>query len=173
MRPDRPTHYLLGNHDCITGFTDKLPEFTRARPSLACHESFLRLGRNLFLHGDCANRRMDGESHRRFRQTWSRDRQRGPLGRTLYDVADAIGVSRKVHDLWFPQRTTVCRVAHHLDLILPGWRKETDHCYFGHTHLPFTCHSHEGVMFHNTGSAIRDMAFQPLVFTCPAGMAIR
>jgi UDP-2,3-diacylglucosamine hydrolase len=115
---------------------------------------------------------MDGDSHRRFRKTWSRDQQRGPIGRTLYDVADNLGLSRKVHDLWFPQRTTVRRVVHHLDLIMPGWKEETDHCYFGHTHLPFTCHNHEGVMFHNTGSAIRDMAFQPLAFTCPAGIAI-
>lgn len=171
LRPEKPTHYLLGNHDCISGFTEKLSGFAQARPSLACHESFLHIGRNLFLHGDCANRRMDGESLRRFRETWSRDRQRGALSGALYDAADALGASRKVHDLWFPQGTTVRRVAHHLDHILPDWREEIDHCYFGHTHLPFTCHSHEGVMFHNTGSAIRDMAFQPLPFTCPAGAA--
>ena len=171
LRPDKPVHYLLGNHDCITGFTDKLPGFAEAHPTFACHESFLRLGRNLFLHGDCANRRMEVEGHRRFRESWSRDKQRGPVGRTLYDVVDSLGVSRKVHDLWFPQRTTVRRVAHHLDFLMPGWREEIDHCYFGHTHLPFTRHVHETVMFHNTGSAIRDMAFQPLTFTCPAGMA--
>ena len=167
LRAEKPTHYLLGNHDCVTGFTERLSGFAQARPSLACHESILHLGRNLFLHGDCANRRMDGERHRRFRETWSRDKQRSPFGRVLYDAADALGASRKVHDLWFPQNTTVRRVAHHLDQIMPGWREEIDHCYFGHTHLPFTRHSHEGVMFHNTGSAIRDMVFQPLAFTCP------
>lgn len=171
LRPDKPTHYLLGNHDCITGFTDQLPGFAKTRPSFSCHEAFLCLGRNLFLHGDCANRRMDVNSHRRFRESWSRDKQRGPIGRTLYDVADTLGVSRRFHDLWFPQRATVRRVAHHLDLVLPEWREKIDHCYFGHTHLPFTRHDHEGVMFHNTGSAIRDMVFQPLAFTCPAVIA--
>jgi UDP-2,3-diacylglucosamine pyrophosphatase LpxH len=164
-REGRPTHYLLGNHDCVTGFTEKLSGLAEKHPSLECHESFLLLGRNLFLHGDCANRRMDGEGLRRFRETWSRDRQRGPIARTLYDGADAVGASRKVHDWWFPKRSTVLRVAYHLDHILPGWREEIDHCYFGHTHLPFTDHSHEGVMFHNTGSAIRDMEFRPLTFT--------
>jgi len=171
LRMGRPTHYLLGNHDCVTGFTEQLSGFAQARPSLICHESFHHLGRNLFLHGDCANRRMDGASHRRFRETWSRDRQRSALSGALYDAADALGASRKVHDLWFPQRTTVRRVAHHLDHILPGWREEIDHCYFGHTHLPFTGHGHDGVMFHNTGSAIRDMEFQPLAFTCPPSKA--
>ena len=67
QRMEKPTHYLLGNHDCVIGFTEKLSAFAQARPSLACHVSFLHLGRNLFLHGDCANRRMDVESHRRFR----------------------------------------------------------------------------------------------------------
>lgn len=171
LRLEKPTHYLLGNHDCVTGFTDRLSGFAQSRPSLACHESLLHLGRNLFLHGDCANRRMDENDHRRFRETWSRDKQRSAFGRTLYDAADALGASRKVHDLWFPQDATVRRVAHHLEHILPRWREEIDHCYFGHTHLPFTSHQHEGVMFHNTGSAIRDMAFQPLAFTCPAGAA--
>jgi hypothetical protein len=108
---------------------------------------------------------MDGEGLRHFRETWSRDRQRGPIARTLYDGADAVGASRKVHDWWFPKRSTVLRVAHHLDHILPGWREDIDHCYFGHTHLPFTDHSHEGVMFRNTGSAIRDTEFRPLTFT--------
>lgn len=37
-------------------------------------------------------------------------------------------------------------------------------CYFGHTHIPFRGHHHEGVEFHNTGSAIRGMGFQPLEF---------
>jgi UDP-2,3-diacylglucosamine hydrolase len=60
-----------------------------------------------------------------------------------------------------------------LDHILPEWREEIDHCYFGHTHLPFTDYSHDGVFFHNTGSAIKDMEFQPLAFTCPPSVARR
>ncbi len=171
LRQGRPTHYLLGNHDCVTGFTEKLSGLADKCDSLGCHDRFLVLGRNLFLHGDCANRRMDETGFRRFRGTWSRDKQRGAIRRALYDGADAVGASRKVHDWWFPQRSTVLRVAYHLDHILPEWREEIDHCYFGHTHLPFTGHGHDGVMFHNTGSAIRDMEFQPLAFTCPPSKA--
>jgi UDP-2,3-diacylglucosamine hydrolase len=171
MRSGKSTHYLLGNHDCVACFTERLSDFAEARPSLHWHESFLRIGDNLFLHGDCANRRMDPEGHRRFRDAWSRDKQRGAVSRSLYDVVDAMGASRKFHDLWFPQHGTVSRVAHHLDHILPRWRDEVNHCYFGHTHLPFTGHRHDGVMFHNTGSAIRDMEFMPLAFTCPSATA--
>lgn len=170
-RSGKPVHFLLGNHDCVACFTESLSDFAEARPSLYWHESFLRIGSNLFLHGDCANRPMDSEEHRRFRDAWSRDKQRGAIGRFFYDAADALGASRKVHDLWFPQRGTVRRVAHHLDHILPRWRDEIAHCYFGHTHLPFTGHRHDGVMFHNTGSAIRDMEFMPLAFTCSSATA--
>lgn len=167
-RSGKPIHYLLGNHDCVTCFTEKLSDFAEARPSLQCHPSFLRIGNNLFLHGDCANHRMDSEGHRRFRDAWSKDKQRGAIGRLFYDAADAVGASGKVHDLWFPLHDTVRRVAHYLDHILPDWREEIGHCYFGHTHLPFTGHRHDGVMFHNTGSAIREMEFMPLTFTCPS-----
>lgn len=170
-RAGKPVHYLLGNHDCVSCFTETLSEFARARPSLHCHESFLRIGNHLFLHGDCANRRMNVEEHRRYRDAWSRDKPRGAIGRFFYDAADAVGASRKVHDLWFPQQGTVLRVAHHLDHIHPRWREEIGHCYFGHTHLPFTGHRHDGVLFHNTGSAIRDMEFMPLAFTCPSTTA--
>lgn len=170
-RSGKPTHYLLGNHDCVSCFTEKLADFAEKRPSLHCHESFLRIGDNLFLHGDCANRRMDLEDYRQFRKAWSRDKPRGAVSRSLYDVVDAMGASRKFHDLWFPQHSTVRRVAHHLDHLLPRWRHEIGHCYFGHTHLPFTGHCHDGVTFHNTGSAIRDMVFLPLDFTCSSNTA--
>ena len=168
VRQSRPIHYLLGNHDCLTDFTEKLSGLAERYPSLICHDSFLLLGRNLFLHGDCANGRMDEEGFQKFRRSWSNDRQRGQVAKVLYDGVDALGASRLFHELWFPEHVTVRRVAYHLDHILPGWREEIDHCYFGHTHLPFTDHHYEGVTFHNTGSAIRDMGFLPLNFALEA-----
>jgi UDP-2,3-diacylglucosamine hydrolase len=170
-RGERPTHYLLGNHDCVTGFTERLDGIAALRPSFRWHRTHTLIGRNLFLHGDCANRSMDAAALGRFRGAWSRDRQRGPLGRALYDGADRLGASRLVHDMWFPRRITVRRVAHHLDHVLPDWKQRVDHCFFGHTHLPFADHRHEGVLFHNTGSAIRGMEFRPLAFTCGEGAA--
>lgn len=162
--PNLTIHYLLGNHDCVTGFTQELFKLAESCPSLRCHEFFLQIGNSIFLHGDCANRRMDANELRRFRDSWSQHSPCGQFRKKLYEFADAAGVSKKFHDWWFPQHDTVCRVAYHLDGILPDWRNQFDHCYFGHTHLPFRNHNHEGVMFHNTGSAIRNMGFQPLGF---------
>jgi len=157
-------HFLLGNHDCLADFRRELEGLAKAFPRLHCHEFQLRLGDNLFLHGDCANRRMNAAALEKSRRSWSRDRQRGRIAATIYDSADSLGLSRRFHDLYFPRTGTVKRVVHHLDRVLPGWRDRIRHCYFGHTHRPFRDHQWKGIRFSNTGSGIRGMGFQPLEF---------
>ena len=157
-------HYIFGNHDCLAAFRDRLKEFAADHPKLQCYDERLRLGRSLFLHGDCANRKMDNQALRQYRQRWSRDQARGPLRKALYDGADVVGLSRGFHTMYFPHRRSVGRIAHHLDHVMPPWRDEIADCYFGHTHRPFADFLFEGVRFHNTGSGIRGMGFQPLTF---------
>jgi UDP-2,3-diacylglucosamine hydrolase len=158
-------HYILGNHDCLCEFVEGLRELASELETLACHELHLQMGRCLFLHGDCTNRRMSLDELLSYRAGWSKDRPRGALSKTLYDGVDALGISKMFHQLYFPKGPTVSRLAYHLSLVYPGWRRKLDHCYFGHTHQPFSGHEHDGVMFHNTGSGIRSMGFQPLHFT--------
>lgn len=163
--PDHRIYYLLGNHDCIAAFTKRLSTFAARNPRLESHESHLQLGSNLFLHGDCAVKKMSPSAFARYRASWRNDRQRGHVSKALYDASDSLGISQKVHDLYFPEGRTVKRIAYSLDHLLPGWRDTIDHCYFGHTHLPFQGHWHDGVQFHNTGSAIRSMGFRPQNFS--------
>ncbi|GAA5480715.1 hypothetical protein Hhel01_04244 [Haloferula helveola] len=163
-QPRWDVHFVLGNHDCVISFHEGLERLAGDHPRLHCHEHRLRLGELLFLHGDCANQKMDARKLARFRKSWSRDHQRGPTAARLYDVADALGLSHRFHDLYFRQAITTARVAHHLDQVTPGWTEEIRHCYFGHTHRPFRDLVHRGVLFSNTGSAIRNMGFQPLRF---------
>jgi UDP-2,3-diacylglucosamine hydrolase len=158
-------HYILGNHDCINAFTSRLDDLTLRNPAFSCHELRLILNRKLFLHGDCANRKMDEQALKKYRRAWSNHRQRGNLGRALYNIADSTGLSRRFHEQHFPVDATVSRVVHHLDHVLPAWREDIDDCFFGHTHRPFADHSRDGVLFHNTGSGIRGMGFQPLAFS--------
>lgn len=160
----REIHYVLGNHDCITAFRAALHDLTQENSAFHCHEHQLRLGRQLFLHGDCANHRMDHVGLRRLRDSWSREKTRSRAHATFYDVIDTLGISRGFHRCYFPMTTTVKRVAHYLDHVMPDWRGTVDDCYFGHTHQPFHSHHFDGVRFHNTGSAIRGMGFQPLHF---------
>lgn len=162
--PEITLYYILGNHDCLTNFRADLDKLAQTRPQLLWREHRLQLSGNLFLHGDCANWKMNEAALARFRDSWSEDRPKGELHKKLYDLVDALGVCKFVHEKCFPAPVAVRRVAHHLDHVMEDWREQIDHCFFGHTHFPFTDHDFDGVRFHNTGSAIRGLGFQPLNF---------
>jgi len=160
-------HYVLGNHDCLTLFREKLAARASTLPRLQWYEHDLRLGAALFLHGDCADETMDPPGLRRYRECWENDRPRGTLPAAAYAAADRLGITLFALKQRFPQRQTVERIVHYLDRAWPDWRDSVRDCYFGHTHLPFSDYRHEGVAFHNTGSAIRGRDFNPIVFEMP------
>jgi hypothetical protein len=160
-------HFVLGNHDCLASFVDELNALAETLPRFQWHEYWLRLGPALFLHGDCAHRIMGEHELHRYREPWRRDRQRGTLGALAYACVDHLGFTR-LGQVWkFPRSKTIQRVAHYLDRTCSGWRDGVLDCYFGHTHVPFSNYQVGGINFHNTGSAIRSMAFNPLVFAAP------
>jgi UDP-2,3-diacylglucosamine hydrolase len=161
----REIHYVIGNHDCLGSFCEVLEEIAAESAVLKIHPRQLVLGSSLFLHGDCANRGMSPARLEAYREQWSRDQQRGAMGRQFYRVVDASGAGLMFHRAYFPQRATVERVSGYLDQATPPWREGIRDCYFGHTHMPFRDHEEGGIRFHNTGSAIRRMGFQPLEFT--------
>jgi len=171
--PRCEVHYVLGNHDCLTLFRERLSLLCSRHPRLHWHEHHLRLAAALFLHGDCAVRRMDLPALRAYRRAWEHDRQRGSLAATAYFVADRAGLTRLAHDWRFPRERTVARIARYLDHAQAGWRTQIRDAYFGHTHLAFSGQQQEGVTFHNTGSAIRGQEFKPIRFAIPAGNGAR
>lgn len=160
----RDLHFIHGNHDCLHGFCKSLQPLGQKWTNLHLHEYTLQLGSHIFLHGDCANRKMTASDLVSSRESWAMDKPRGALNAALYDIADTTGLSWAFHQCFFPRDITVARVSHYLDAALPGWRDATSDCYFGHTHIPFRDHRHEGISFHNTGSGIRNMGFQPIEF---------
>lgn len=160
--PGCDVHYVLGNHDCLTEFTSALSQLAATHGRFHWHEYHLQLGGLLFLHGDCTHRRMSGSELQGYRAGWSRSRRRGRAATNAYRVFDRLGVTRMVHRWHFPIESTLDRLTHHLDAAHDGWRQAVHHCYFGHTHDPFANRERDGVAFHNTGSAIRGMKFNPL-----------
>ncbi len=162
-------HFMVGNHDCLEAFTRRLDEVVAECPKFHWHETVLRIGTCVFLHGDCAHRLMDAEGLAAYRKEWKHDRQRGRMGGRIYQLADRLGITVAAHAVHFPRARTVGRLAAYLDSACPGWRVETRDCYFGHTHLPFEAYEVEGVRFHNTGSAIGSSAFRPLGFFLVVG----
>ena len=167
--PSCEIHYVLGNHDCPAFFRERLDELANTLGRFQWHEFGVRIGTALFVHGDCTHRRMNPAGLRRFREEWDNDRQHRPGWRTkAYVAVDRLGVTRFAHQYYFPRKTTVERAMHYLDHASPRWRANSRDCYFGHTHQPFSNHQHGDIRFHNTGSAIRGMGFNPLAFSVPA-----
>jgi UDP-2,3-diacylglucosamine pyrophosphatase LpxH len=162
-------HFVMGNHDCLAPFRHGLDGLAAALPRFQWHEHWLRLGPALFLHGDCAHVKMDAGEFHRYREAWRRDRQHGACRAAAYSCVDRLGFTQLAQTCQFPRRRTVQRIVYHLDQACPGWRRGLRDCYFGHTHVPFSNYRHDGLTFHNTGSAVRHMAFKPIFFELPRG----
>ena len=164
-------HYVLGNHYCPAFFSERLDALAQQLDRFHWHEFGVRLGTALFVHGDCTHGRMDPAGLQRFREDWDNDRRHGRWMTRAYLAVDRLGLTRAAHHYYFPRRTTVERAMHYLDHACPQWRTNTRDCYFGHTHQPFSAYRHGDVHFHNTGSAIRGMGFNPLAFHVPGATA--
>ena len=162
--PQADVHLIIGNHDCLAAFTSRLDAFASTTPRFQWHGTSLRLGDNLFVHGDCTHRRMDAQGLSSYRQLWEHDRPRHPMLGHGYRLADRLGITWFIHCFHFPRRRTIRCLTWYLDHSHQGWRETTRNCYFGHTHLPFSGFSEGPVRFHNTGSAIGLSSFSPLFF---------
>lgn len=169
--PACEVHYVLGNHDCPAFFSERLDALATRLDRFHWHEFGVRIGTALFVHGDCTHRTMDQAALRRFREDWDNDRQHGRLMTKAYLAVDRLGITRAAHQCYFPRRMTVERAMHYLDNACPEWRTNTRDCYFGHTHQPFSAYQHGDIRFHNTGSAIRGMGFNPLGFHLSGAIA--
>ncbi|MEW6745167.1 MAG: metallophosphoesterase [Planctomycetota bacterium] len=157
-------HYVLGNHDTLDPFVSALYRWAREAPRVAVHEYTLQLGRNLFVHGDCANRAMTCREFEAYRESWRRKSRRNALYGRLYEALDRLGLRHLVHRVVFPRRKVAERILYYLTDLHGGLTERIDDIYFGHTHLPFTNYPLNGVRFHNTGSAMERMGFNMLTF---------
>lgn len=167
--PHSDVHYVLGNHDCLVDFVLQLDAVKRDCSNFEWHEYSVQFNEHLFLHGDCTNEKMDKAALKRYRDFWSRDGRRHGPRTTVYQMSDRLGFTRLVHKFHFPRERTLQRLVHHLDIVKPHWKRSVQHCYFGHTHEPFSNVRHSDVTFHNTGCAIRGMQFNPIEFALNTG----
>ncbi|MCW1925436.1 metallophosphoesterase [Luteolibacter arcticus] len=162
--PQATIHFICGNHDCLDALTVCLDDLAQRCPSLSWHETHLLLGTHLFVHGDCAHRRMDAVGLGRYREVFKREKPRAAWLAQGYRVVDRIGITWLAHRSHFGVQGTLERLTWHLDRAIPEWRATTRDCYFGHTHLPFRGRSLDGVRFHNTGCGIAGSRFAPVMF---------
>jgi len=164
--PESALHMVAGNHDCHQRYLDRLLPWVEATPNVHFHEYVLRLDNCLFLHGDAANYTMSAEHLARLRRAALREARKPDYALKMLALSHRLGLVMAAHRLAFPRRRTVKRLLHFLRDYDPAALEGVDHVYFGHTHLPFSGFSHEGLTFHNTGSGIVGMDFNMLAFTC-------
>jgi hypothetical protein len=123
--PQAKVHFICGNHDCVDAFTRRLDDLATSCPSLNWHETHLQLGTRLFVHGDCAHRRMDAAGLGRYREVFRREKPRPAWLTQGYRVVDRLGITWAAHRSHFGPRRTLERLTWHLDRAMPGWKEVT------------------------------------------------
>ena len=86
----------------------------------------------------------------------SDDNKKGGFLNGLYDVVISIRAHKLVSFVMTPSYC-VKKIMSSIKRYHPEFLNGIKHVYFGHTHNPFDHYLHEGVYFHNTGSAIKHL----------------
>lgn len=156
--------FVIGNHDYYRPFLERLPGLSERLPNFEYHPHLLRIGRCLFLHGDCVNcsRLVDGVPS--VRRLWYKGSHRSNAMGRIYTRLVLMRVILLTHLIAFPRRRVLRRLQRWIEHNQPDLLKEVDDIYFGHTHLPFRDEARNGLRFHNTGSAIATMGFNLMTF---------
>lgn len=147
-------HYVLGNHDSPARFAAHLEMLAEQIPNFSWHPSHVRIGRNLFLHGDLPI------SHRRFspfhRVLGHVEKRKGKL----MNLAYAALISSRLHRV-IDRFHSPLRCAQHIHRAIMNDKTDlaeglTD-VYFGHVHYVMHDFAYRGLRFHNTGSTVRHL----------------
>jgi len=159
--PQCDFHFVQGNHDCNRRFVSALESYCTTRPNLSVHPYVLRLGKNVFLHGDAADHpAMCQLRLSKRREHWSRDENRSQVRHVLYDLAVTARLHRLAGKVAHPRRRAVHRILGYLSRIQHGPETGVEHVYFGHTHDALYNYRYRGVTFHNPGAPMPGLAFR-------------
>jgi|688.fasta_scaffold07153_15 UDP-2,3-diacylglucosamine pyrophosphatase LpxH len=163
--PETSFHYLLGNHDCIRPFVDSLRMIEKRCANLRVSEDTLKIGSNLFIHGDVCDLPKGENDLATLRRRYE------AVQRSAFSIAFAQVVTysrlNSVEYLRHSRRVLAERLMEYLEAVHPEELASTERIYFGHTHVPFSDFHYRGISFFNTGSAVRGLRLAPLEFPLP------
>ena len=154
---------LIGNHDNVSIYMDALNRLARDLPNLAWEQFYLRLGEKVFLHGDVGDKLMTPDEFVAFRHRWDRDHQPAKWRYTLYSIITNSGLHKIVPKLVSKRRHAEHIIAY-LQEALGYDFNEIREIFSGHIHSSYTDYRLRGLLFHNTGAAIRGLRFRILQF---------
>ncbi len=161
LSPQCRFHFLLGNHDDHQGLVARLPELSDELPNFEWHRFFLRLGSNLFLHGDAADRKLTAVRLTRRRDTF-RHSTPAPWRHDAYHWLLKTRIDQLVCRAAHPRRLVVRRLMCYLRDIQQGPEQGVRSVYFGHTHREIDGFRYNGLVFHNGGAPIGKARFRIL-----------
>jgi len=167
-RPECRFHYVLGNHDHVQVFIDQLADLAARMPNLTWDPYYVRIGKALFLHGDCVVWKMGAQGLEEFRRGWLEEESRGEFVNKVYDAAFRTRVHCAISRMFYPRTRVIARLAHYLDDIGHGAGSDTKSVYFGHTHLAIDGLEHRGQRFYNGGAPMPGLQFNVLRAEIPA-----
>ena len=161
--PQCKIHYLLGNHDYCQEFLDYLDEHAHRIPNFAWHHFYLRLGANVFLHGDVVEKRsMTHERLLAYRSHWLHQPLAGKISRGAYDIVHNVRLHKPWAYLLHTKRRVARKILKYLDLAGAGPETGVRQVYFGHIHRRMFNYHYRGVTFHNCGAPIKGLRFRIL-----------
>lgn len=158
-------YYVIGNHDAHSTITSHIQGLAANISNLKVVPHILTLGSYLFIHGDVIEpgATMFGvESVRERYKNLCPSRMSTLLAMTVTTLRLNI-VEYLRHQKTSLAEKIISYVSHHE----PGQLDGVKTIFFGHTHVPFSNFSYRGITFHNTGSFIKGLKWNPMTFELP------
>lgn len=148
--------YVLGNHDCCVGLLEVLDILSLNYSNFEYRYDYFKLGNKLFFHGDLL---LKPRPHLRRVKLFDDYKIRKGVSLAFYKALIDSGIHTAASKLFTANN---CSRWIHKTLKNEPVAQDTDHVYFGHTHNYFEDHEYEGLVFHNTGSTLKNSHLQIL-----------
>lgn len=143
-------YYILGNHDCNEALVALLDDLSDRYPNFEYRLDYLVMKDKLFFHGDLL---LKPRPHLERVKLATKVKTRGRVANMFYQAAVDSGLHDGISKIFHKKACAkyIVKTLHNYSYL-----KDVDHVYFGHTHNSFQDYECEGLVFHNTGSALKN-----------------
>ena len=153
-------HFVMGNHDYHGLFVQAISNLESKLDNLSWYPHYVRIGNNLFLHGDVIDRRAGIHKMLQRREDHLYREKRGRLANQIYDWAIQRNLHKPIVHYSRTKKTVARRIFQYLEAIGHGPHTGVKNVYFGHTHLAISDYEYKGLLFHNGGAPIEGLHFR-------------
>jgi predicted phosphodiesterase len=160
--PSKKFYYLLGNHDSQREFTTALTQAASTISNLSVEIDTLRIGASIFLHGDAIDLPIGATDLKLVRESYY-SCEPNFSSCAFAEVVMRLRINLLEY-LKHSKKSLATKLLEYLNNTRPDLLEGAKDIFFGHTHVPFSDFEHQGRLFHNTGSLIRGLGWNPREF---------